>query len=584
MPFALLAKDLTERAARRRTYVLRCGFGLLLAGWFLFFTYRYGLATTSMVDAREISYAFLGLGRGLIRSLASWLCWAVLILQPALMASALTQEKERGTLLTPMRVWSLLLQKYFAGLLPMANLLLFGLPLGAVAYSYGGISTQQLFDAGSILLLAWLQAGAVALFCSAWFRTTPSALIASYVLLGGIFAAGSLEIFGITRPVTIYASSVWSYADQATINSTFPPGVLDSVFVGALFPGARAGAADPISGSLYWLAGSTAAFLILARLVLLRRSRAAPRRLGRRLLARLDEFFQRLNTIFGGAALGNKSVATLVDHPIRWREYATGVLGRPQYLVRIGVILAILGTAGVLIGDRAGLSVLRGLIILCGVMLLLRAVDVIGGERQRQTLDVLLSTPVPRRDIVRHKIAPLLWLSLTFIVPLGLLFAGVLFNRTVQYWQGDSSMFEDYSDALSIIVALLCMAVLFYELCWLGVLCGLMIPSRAKAALTALGVALIWFLLPTFCSYLVAQLEDSDGGNAHPALCTVVQPDGLIIFAGRKFLRDLAPDAANATPGVVLGLVATALLGHLLVAFILRALCLRRAERLAPGS
>jgi len=583
MPFALLAKDLTERAARKRTYVLRCGFGLLLGGWFWLFMHRYGLLADETVDPRSISFSFLGAGRELFQGLSFALCWAIIVLQPALMASAFTQEKERGTLelllLTPMRVSSLLLQKYFAGLLSMANLLLFGLPLGAVAYSYGGISAEQLLGVGTVLLLAWLQAGAMALFCSAWFRTTPSALIASYVLLAAIFAAGNFDCFSFSSPSLLVGGAGWSYQREMSLNGTFPPSILRSVFL----PRAPS-LADPIYGSVLWLSASTVGFLTAVRFVLIRRSRVAPRRIGRRLLARLDEFFHRLNTVFGGAALAQRREETIIDQPIRWREYATGVLGRPQYLVRIGVALAILGTIGVLLGDLQGFLVLRGFIILCGVILLLRAVDVIGGERQRQTLEVLLSTPIPRRDLVRHKIGPLLWLSFTFLLPLGLLFTGVLFHHANSYWGGDGAVFEDYSDAVSICVALLCMAVLFYEFCWLGVLCGLVVPSRSKAVLIALGAALAWIFVPALTFYVTANVVGGEWRDGEMAWCTMLQPDGLITFAGEKVLRNLARQPGEATPGSVLGMVALVLLAHLAVAFVLRFFCLRRAERMDLGS
>src|SRR4051812_47990433 len=126
MPLPLLAKDLTERAAHRRTYVVRCVFGLLLSTWFWLFMHRRGLGNTgSGFSSHAIGSAIAGTGRSLFHQLSHWVCWALLIVQPALMAPALTLEKERGTLelllLTPMRLWSLLMQKFCAGLLPMAN-------------------------------------------------------------------------------------------------------------------------------------------------------------------------------------------------------------------------------------------------------------------------------------------------------------------------------------------------------------------------------------------------------------------------------------------------------------------------------
>src|SRR4051812_7636560 len=113
MPFPLLAKDLTESAARRRTYVVRCLFGVLVA--IVFWRYM-GKHEAETAEQSGLGGTELGVGRALFSILAQWVCWAVLLVQPMLMAPALTQEKERGTLelllLAPMRVWSLLVQKF----------------------------------------------------------------------------------------------------------------------------------------------------------------------------------------------------------------------------------------------------------------------------------------------------------------------------------------------------------------------------------------------------------------------------------------------------------------------------------------
>src|SRR4029434_114326 len=102
----LLAKELTERAARKRTYVLRAVFGLLLVAWFAFEMRTLSFGKYSPENA---GFAMMGIGQQLFAKLTAVLCWSILIFQPALLAGAITYEKERGSLellmLTRVRPW-----------------------------------------------------------------------------------------------------------------------------------------------------------------------------------------------------------------------------------------------------------------------------------------------------------------------------------------------------------------------------------------------------------------------------------------------------------------------------------------------
>ena len=115
--FPLFARELTERAARRRTYALRVGYGLLLYTIFVFTIYN--LTATAGLGA-------LGMGRELLHRLVDLECWGILLFQPALMAGVITSEKERESfhllVLAGMRPSKILLEKLAAGLLPNGHL------------------------------------------------------------------------------------------------------------------------------------------------------------------------------------------------------------------------------------------------------------------------------------------------------------------------------------------------------------------------------------------------------------------------------------------------------------------------------
>ena len=181
--FPLLAKELTELANRKRTYVVRFLYaaGLFVGGLIAI----YGAAGTNGGDIN------LGVGGDIFRDLVELQFWLILLFLPASACGALTIEKERDSLslllLTTIPPWSILLQKYLSRLTPMLSFLLLSFPLLAVAYSYGGVATGELVSAIILLLLFAAEVCAVAVMCSSYCRTTPEALIATYGTLLVLF-------------------------------------------------------------------------------------------------------------------------------------------------------------------------------------------------------------------------------------------------------------------------------------------------------------------------------------------------------------------------------------------------------------
>jgi ABC-type transport system involved in multi-copper enzyme maturation permease subunit len=657
MRLPLLAKDLTERAARPRTYVVRALFGLVLVGWFAWSMRSFVRAEGG--GTAQAGMAMMGAGRDLFATLTKAICVALLIVQPALMAPAFTHEKERGTLalllLTPQHPWKLVLEKYLAGLLPVATLLLFGLPLGAVAYAYGGVTPAVLAAAGLVLLVTWLQAGAAALLCSAWCRTTPAAILTSYALLGIFYFATSPEIRGSSvrqylqlfdgrqnyvpgrsyRSMEEYSQAVPREGRRPRSRAvwlprtTFPMTLLNSALEeerlglsvdeqAALYlqqyysdslsvrgaPGALGRSRTEIPGGLSPLTfdclcglAVTALFVFLARRVLIRRAEVPASRFWPRFFQWLDRQFNRINRRFGGIAFATKREARLVDRPILWRESTTGVLGRPQHLVRISLGITLLVTLILLptlwqarsngpFINYAGL-VLRGLFVVSGLILVIRAVEAIAGERSRQTLEVLLSTPVERGQIIQEKARPLWWLTLAVAAPIALLYLAryaANASLTNEIYIGsqakDPIVLGSYREAFRAGIAILAMFVAFWEFRWLGLWLGLRVHSRTKATTIVLGVILAWTYLPRLAEYMLARVLTGEAAEI-VAWLHVIPPDGLLSFNERGNVSVLAYVSGIKTPEPidVAWVAAIVLTFHSLIAFTLRWRCLRDAER-----
>ena len=136
----LLAKELLEQAARKRTYIVRVVYAALLffaASLFFYETLKVGTASP---------LAVLGRGKDLFAILVGLQFAGIYSFMPAMTCAVLTHEKERASLqllfLTRLGPWTILFEKLTSRLIPMFGFLLLSLPLLAFAYTLGGDFTR----------------------------------------------------------------------------------------------------------------------------------------------------------------------------------------------------------------------------------------------------------------------------------------------------------------------------------------------------------------------------------------------------------------------------------------------------------
>ena len=530
----------------------------------------------------------------------------------------------------------------------MATLLLFGLPLGAVAYAYGGVTPQMLAVAMAILFGTWLQTGAFALLCSAWCRTTTGAVVAAYLGLTGFYliseygfsalrgsqqqppvtngwsnypplagihsvedgGSGDSGTMGLLNflgrydhspawqkepwaewvPHTLfplralknsglldfgdghashvvefegfinYGSPIQAYSPNALgeqVKNVITPSVINqpifstraarpyagaaaddesallipSVVQIAPIPDAPAGRALGALAAFIvrhaWLPITALLFLVASRVVMLRRAVTAPRRPGLRFVMWLDAAVDRLNRRLGGVAFAAYKTLPPAGQPVLWREMHRGLFGQPRHLMRIGTVWFIMLTFAVLPGmirfeaghqGSAALAYLRTLAMAATVVvafiLLTRSATVIASERTNQTLEILLTSPMPRSEIVSQKARPLRWLSLALWLPMCALAAMLAWGgqESVDLDRGngigDDQIFGSYASAwFQFGVAALAMGVLFWQMRWLGLWCGL--PRRLARACHSYrpwALAAAWIIGPEFTARMLERL------------------------------------------------------------------------------
>lgn len=594
----VLRRELVEAASKKRTYLVRAA--ALLVGGFAFASMYEG-------EVRNRSYwggvyQVLGSGEEVFTYTFVFAIIGLYAMLPAIIASAVSGEKERDTfvltLVSGLKPGDIILQKMLGRLIPMASLLMILLPMFAVAFSLGGVTTSLVLTASYTVLLTALQVAAVGMLASSFTATTLGAFLLTYGLLAAIYFVPVLpmlieELFGI------YFLPNW-YTDEPVVVMHIPAvayafHVLDSGFGGGT---SRA--------VLIWAAISGWAVvvlpLVLARLALVRRAFAKPRGLTLVLFKFLDKVMNRANRVTGGVKLVKERDNFPANNPVAWREVSRRSLGQARYLFRILSLLmipvivlgAVLYIARVDRGRQGGEPMTFLIFMILGgaaAILTLMSANTFVTERTHQTFSVLLTTPLTGRQIVKEKLSgPFRMLKVVAIPVIVLLLMEC-------WWEWPLSDVADYNrgryytagpPGMQLAVGLLVLVVIMPQFIWLGAYVGLRSKGTFTALFTALFSAVAWLgvgpLLVTLCWFIADEVLDVQMFSNHvysavgytilvPLYCMTSPAPPLVLseFADQRMYDDvLFPHYP---------LMAILLGWHLLLTLGLRWLCLANADR-----
>ena len=468
----LLAKELNEQAAQRRTYIVR----FVYAG--ILFTAACGMFYGSFLQGAGGSGGGLGQGRLMFEQLVRLQFGTIYLFLPAISCGCLTIEKERNTLglllITTLSPWQIVLQKLLGRLVPMLTFVLLSFPLMAVAYSFGGITADYLWSGIVLLVLTCVEAAALSVMCSAWYPTTVEAFIGNYVLFLVLF---------FTLPAG-WGPWLFNRASDVSFAQTLR---------GLWFPAALTGG-----------------FLFGARKFVESRAFVPPKNVLLGWFQRLDRFFNNANAVTGGIVLVQDGDPLPGLEPVAWRETTKKSLGTFRYLFRVLVMLelplvsvcSLLGTASPGTPDIAIVSrLLYVLWLLAVAMIIVHAGSVMASERTRQTLDVLLATPLPGEQILRQKLQGVRRLIRVLLVPFLTIFV-------FEVWWFNGSEYRWIYLGLSLVS----IAVYLPLLAWLALWMGLKVRSQMKAVLGTIALVAGWLLVPR----VVRAILDDMAGTGVP--------------------------------------------------------------------
>lgn len=548
----LLAKELIEQAARKRTYIVRVVYAslLFLAASLMFY---------STISLGAISpMAVLGQGRIIFEMLMGLQFVGVYLFMPALTCSVLTQEKEHNSLmllfLTKLGPWTILFEKLLSRMIPMGCFLLLSLPLLAYAYTLGGITQEAILAGAWMLFTTVVQCASAGLLCSAFERTTVRSFIRSYLLVAALVFGPPLAwvVISLGGPTSVLRHLKWNFFDVSYSALLFPLSPMTLYFEISGFTGA-APFGKVVLYSLPTLAVS-AGCLLLARAFVVRRAFPTAGAAPSDVLGTVDKAVSLGSSLVSGADKRAKRRAASLPEtaPIAWRETAKRSMGRMRYLVAmllmIELLLIPLCSLLAHLDGRVSLEFVAFLLfplwVLAVLIVSVQAASLITSERSRQTLDVLCVMPIAGRDIIRQKMRGVMRLVAVLALPL------LTVPLLEAYWMEKHQRFGQFnnpaSGGLAIYIFCWTMTVAVYLplVAWFSLLVGLVVKSHARSIMGALGGLVAWCVLPPiFIVMPVMIFLHPLAKNADVALLFLLSPASILFVNELGNLKELGGNA-----------------------------------------
>jgi len=379
------------RARRWQGYALR---SLFVSRLLLFLSLGYSQSTRNgQITAQQLALV----GSSAYSTLTSLQLLAVLLVAPAATAGAICLDKTRGTLahvfVTDLSDREIVLGKLAARLLPVWGLLACALPVSAMATWLGGIDPMALTGAFLITVGVAFLGCALALMLSVW-ATKPHEVTS--------------VVFGVWT-LWLLAAPIWQMFHGFSARSAIWLERTQPFYLSGA-PYTHPGETSLVEPILFCLGCGVigAIFTTIAvwkvREVGCRSARVQARRVG--LIGRAIAWLKGQVRWGKGPKLDADPVFWREWHrnrPSRWLKFVWGGFEVLSGLACVGMIVVELLKPTSMIGDELA-GILIGLLVTLGLLLVSAATaSVLAEERARGSLDVLISTPVSTRTILRAK-------------------------------------------------------------------------------------------------------------------------------------------------------------------------------------
>ena len=413
------------------------------------------------------------------------------LMAPSFAAGAISGEKERMTyemlLASPIKPESIVLGKLVAALTHLAILIFASLPIVMLCLPLGGVSLYEVLAAYLALIASVITFGMISVACGSFFSRTSSSLVVSYLL-----------ILPLALLSVLFWSSLSSYGEtRLKLAVTVIPGIATAITIPLFYLVSARMLYPPDVGSEgkevidLETEASNAVGLVIQR----------------------DQFPDRLFAPPLRETLMPDNANPIYDKEMRSEIFGQGTL-MLRLAIQISMMLAIpmMATFLFFYPNRAGWYICYVILfnILIGPVFSAGSVT---SERERQTLDLLLTTTIGWWEILWGKL--LSGLRVSSVLSGFLLFPVVLATCLVP-------------EIRSNIVIVACYLVIFALTClttaMLALFCSTVFRKTTTSLIVTYSLILILYLLPVAAQYFgQTYFPDSQGTEVTTQL-TIVSP------------------------------------------------------------
>lgn len=426
----VFAKEAVEMARRKRFYLNRCLYGLVLVAILLGFTAEYsGRLNVNDPQARRMmaqAASELFVAVNVIQFLA------VFVLVPVFTSTVIAGEREANTLellfTTNLTDRQIVVCKLASRLVAMGTLVLSGLPVLSCVLFFGGVDPGSLWRTTAVTLLAAVFVGAHAVYFSAVTRSPLGALVRTYWWLAVVMLAvpGALML-----PAFNIRALNWFTVDRAiaTVALVNPAVLFMSSMDGSHYERVTAAVGDWYFPAAFVLPAAWSAFLIGRAMRHVRREPvpfALPAGV-RRLVAWASTFRPKHRDFrsWGIVSDGNPLWVRAHHAPVYDRDGHVRRIQAAGWPVAATFFLLFLALDSRELRQEE-LSIAFGGFAWGGVMLLAVVLSggSLAGDRRRGFLDLVLVTPLTGQEVIDGTMLAV-WEHLRRIVWLPVLLAAV---------------------------------------------------------------------------------------------------------------------------------------------------------------
>lgn len=443
------------------------------------------------------------------------------LMAPSFAAGTIAGEKERKTyemlLASPLRPGAIVLGKMIASLTHIGMLIIGSLPIIVLCLPLGGVSVYEVLAAYLGLIISVILFGAVGVMCSSYFPRTSSALVVSY-----------LAILPLVIGACVFWASLASDGDLRLKLATivFPAfGLTAVVMMGASAAGRMLYPPD---------VGSEGNEVIDLE-------REAEEAVG--LVIQPDQFPDRLFAPPKKNEMMADGANPVYDKELHSEIFSQGTL-MLRLVIQISILLAIPMMGVFLFFQQQHAAWFPVYVIvfnmLVGPSFLAGSIT---SERERQTLDLLLTTPLSPQQILWGKF--IVRFRITLVLTSFLLWPLIL---------GAALNPAFWSNIPTVVCMFLIVAVVCLVNCVIALACSMFTRKTSIALLTTYATLLFLYVVPAALSVLARTLEMAPTTITYADLSGVASPFSALFSLPLN--HELAPESPEVNAGnwtVVIG-------------------------------